>query len=155
MIKNITILFSPSGGCTEAIVNAINNANKKIRVQTYSFTSMPIMNALRAAHKRGVDVRAIIDSKQVSTKMDALKASGAIVRYDCKHAISHNKVMILDDLIVVTGSFNFTYAAEKNNAENVVIIKDKDIAALYSHNWMDHYGHSASSLTKKKIKKRH
>ena len=59
-----------------------------------------------------------------------------------KYAIAHNKVMIIDEEILITGSFNFTKAAEEKNAENLLIIRDKAIASLYIRNWEQHAGHS-------------
>jgi phosphatidylserine/phosphatidylglycerophosphate/cardiolipin synthase-like enzyme len=61
---------------------------------------------------------------------------------DDKHAIAHNKIMIIDKATVITGSFNFTKAAEEKNAENVLIIKDKPLAKVYIENWEKHKGHS-------------
>ena len=53
------------------------------------------------------------------------------VLIDAKHAIAHNKVMIIDGKTVITGSFNFTKAAEEQNAESLVIIKDSSLANKY------------------------
>ena len=61
---------------------------------------------------------------------------------DAAHAIAHNKVMILDDEIVITGSFNFTKAAEERNAENLLIIRSKELAARFLANWRIHQTHS-------------
>ena len=59
-----------------------------------------------------------------------------------KRTITHNKVMVIDGETVITGSFNFTKAAEENNAENLLIIHDKKLASLYAKNWQDHAQHS-------------
>ncbi len=59
-----------------------------------------------------------------------------------KHAVAHNKVLVIDGEIVITGSFNFTKAAEENNAENLIIIHDKKLASLYSKNWHEYAQHS-------------
>jgi phosphatidylserine/phosphatidylglycerophosphate/cardiolipin synthase-like enzyme len=61
---------------------------------------------------------------------------------DAKHAIAHNKVMIMDRNIVATGSFNFTRAAENNNAEKLMIVQSKDLADIYPANWHKHHQHS-------------
>lgn len=61
------------------------------------------------------------------------------------HAIAHNKVMVLDGKTVITGSFNFTKAAEEKSAENVLIVRDKVLARLYRENWEAHRGHSEES----------
>ncbi|MGD0275934.1 MAG: phospholipase D-like domain-containing protein [Syntrophales bacterium] len=61
---------------------------------------------------------------------------------DVMHAIAHNKIMIIDRETVIMGSFNFTKAAEEKNAENVLILKNKELAAIYINNWMKHKDHS-------------
>ena len=61
---------------------------------------------------------------------------------DDKHAIAHNKIMVIDQETVITGSFNFTKAAEDRNAENLLVIRDKDLAAKYIENWKKHAEHS-------------
>jgi phosphatidylserine/phosphatidylglycerophosphate/cardiolipin synthase-like enzyme len=58
-----------------------------------------------------------------------------------KHAIAHNKVMIIDGETVITGSFNFTKAAEGKNAENLLMIHDRKLASLYTKNWQERAGH--------------
>ena len=68
--------------------------------------------------------------------------SGIETLIDDRHAIAHNKVMIIDDEIVITGSYNFTRAAEKSNAENLVIITSPPIAQKYLQNWQKHRSHS-------------
>ena len=61
---------------------------------------------------------------------------------DAKHAIAHNKIIIIDRRIVITGSFNFTRAAEENNAENLLIITSPELAEKYLQNWQTHRDHS-------------
>lgn len=139
------VYFSPPGGCTAAVVDVIGHAKKTVFVQAYSFTSEPIAKALIGAHKRKVRVEVMLDSSQVSTKYspaDLFSHSGIITRIDAAHAIAHNKVMIIDGETVITGSFNFTRAAETKNAENLLVIRDKTLAAKYTKNWKAHQGHS-------------
>ena len=64
------------------------------------------------------------------------------MKIDAQHAIAHNKVMIIDGETVITGSFNFTKAAEENNAENLLVIRDKKLADQYTKNWQEHERHS-------------
>jgi len=139
------VYFSPHGGCTQAIVDNLNWAERYIRVQAYSFTSKPIAEALIAAHKRGVDVKVLLDKSQLrgkGSKLDLLVQAGVPVLIDKKHAIAHNKVMIIDGVTVLTGSFNFTTAAEDKNAENLLVIRDKVVAKKYRNNWNSHSKHS-------------
>ena len=68
--------------------------------------------------------------------------AGIPVKIDAQHAIAHNKVMVIDGETVITGSFNFTKAAEENNAENLLVIRDKKLAERYIENWKEHEKHS-------------
>ena len=139
------VYFSPNGGTTQAIIKEINEAKSEILVQAYSFTSSPIAKALVDANKRGVKVEAILDKSQRKdsyTEATFLTNMKIPTYIDSKHAIAHNKVMVIDKATVITGSFNFTKAAEHNNAENLLIIKSKDLAKLYLDNWGEHREHS-------------
>lgn len=139
------VYFSPRGGCTEAIVDALDKAMSEIFVQAYSFTSKDIAKALVNATKRGVHVEIILDKSNRSKKYSAgdFTAHMGIPTYiDSQHAIAHNKVMVIDRETVITGSFNFTKAAENNNAENLLIIRSKELAKEYIENWERHKGHS-------------
>ena len=139
------VCFSPDGGCTESIVKEINAAKSEILIQAYSFTSAPIAKSLLDAHKRGVKVEAILDKSQRREKYTSatfISNAGIPTYIDDKHAIAHNKIMIIDREIVITGSFNFTKAAEEKNAENLLILKNKDLAKIYLENWEKHKEHS-------------
>jgi phosphatidylserine/phosphatidylglycerophosphate/cardiolipin synthase-like enzyme len=141
----VQVYFSPHGGCTQAIVRTINQAKREILVQAYSFTSKPIAKALVEAHKRGVKTEIILDKSQRREKYSAadFTAHMGIPTYiDAVHGIAHNKVMIIDGKIVITGSFNFTRAAEERNAENLLIIQSQDLAREYTKNWNQHKEHS-------------
>ena len=61
---------------------------------------------------------------------------------DAAHAIAHNKVMVIDSGVVITGSFNFTKSAEERNAENLLVIRSPELAKIYSVNWAEHKKHS-------------
>ncbi|MHB0936926.1 MAG: phospholipase D family nuclease [Armatimonadota bacterium] len=141
------VYFSPDGGCTQAIIDELNGARYTVLVQAYSFTSAPIAKALVAAKKRGVRVEAILDDSNNTAKYSAatfLLHADIPTWIDAKHAIAHNKVMIIDDHTVITGSFNFSKAAEERNAENLLILRDSALAARYTANWQEHRSHSAA-----------
>jgi phosphatidylserine/phosphatidylglycerophosphate/cardiolipin synthase-like enzyme len=61
---------------------------------------------------------------------------------DARHAIAHNKIIIIDKTTTITGSFNFTKAAQERNAENLLIIRSREIAQAYLDNWYIHKEHS-------------
>lgn len=142
---DVQVWFSPSGGCTEAVVNNLNKATNSVLVQAYSFTSAPIAEALVAAHKRHVNVQVILDKSQKTEKYssaDFVAHAGIPTFIDSKHAIAHNKIMVIDSKTILTGSFNFTKAAEQNNAENLLVIQDVKLAYTYTTNWQAHLKHS-------------
>lgn len=122
------VYCSPNGGATEAIVKEIGKAKSDILVQAYSFTSKEIAKALVDAHKRGVHTEIILDKSNRSQKYSAADFTfnmGILTFIDVEHAIAHNKVIVVDKETVVTGSFNFTKAAEEKNAENLLILKSR------------------------------
>jgi len=134
----IQVCFTPGQNCTTEITHAIDIAKQSIFVQAYSFTSAPIAAHLVAAKKRGVKVNVILDKSQ---KTQRYSASRFLVNQhipcwiDYKPTIAHNKIMIIDEKAVITGSFNFTKAAQNKNTENLLIIKDPTLAHLYLKNW--------------------
>jgi phosphatidylserine/phosphatidylglycerophosphate/cardiolipin synthase-like enzyme len=128
------------------VVDALNAAKATVLVQAYSFTSAPIAKALVDAHARGVGVQVILDRRETGTKYssaDFVAHAGIATLIDGAHAIAHNKVMIIDGDTVITGSFNFTTAAERHNAENLLVIHDRALAVRYGENWRAHAAHSA------------
>ena len=138
--------FSPNGGCTDAIVQEIQTAQTQILVQAYTFTSKPIEQALIVAKTKNVSVSVILDHEASQGHNEAgvvLKSAGIVVYTDAQHHIAHNKIIIIDNKTVITGSFNFTFDAENYNAENVLIIKNcPDLVEEYKQNWQNHKNHS-------------
>jgi len=143
---SIRLYFSPNGGGTEAIISEIRNARSEVLVQAYSFTSAPIAKALLDARKRGLKITVILDKSQRTARYssaDFLRNSGILTYIDGKHAIAHNKIMIIDRECVITGSFNFTKAAEEKNAENILVIRgDPGLTSKYIGNFDWHLRHS-------------
>ena len=141
----VEVYFSPHGGCTAAVVRELNAAERTVLVQAYSFTSKDIAAALVQAHKRGVHVEIILDKSQRTERYssaDFVSRAGIPTFIDAKHAIAHNKVMVIDGTAVITGSFNFTKAAEEDHAENLVILRGKALSDQYRDNWQKHLEHS-------------
>jgi phosphatidylserine/phosphatidylglycerophosphate/cardiolipin synthase-like enzyme len=137
--------FSPNGGAEAAIIRGLDDARQSVLAQAYSFTSAPIAKALVAAHRRGVQVEVILDKSQRTERYsgaDFLVNSGVATHIDSAHAIAHNKVMVIDGRVVLTGSFNFTRGAEERNAENLLVVQDGQLAELYARNWRLHLEHA-------------
>jgi phosphatidylserine/phosphatidylglycerophosphate/cardiolipin synthase-like enzyme len=141
----VEIAFSPNGGATELVVKTIESARRTVRVAAYSFTSKPVAQALLEAHKRGIDVRVVMDKSNATARYTAatfLANQGVPVRVDYRYAIMHDKFLIVDGATVETGSFNYTSAAEHHNAENVLVLHDPAMAQRYGLEWDRLWGES-------------
>jgi phosphatidylserine/phosphatidylglycerophosphate/cardiolipin synthase-like enzyme len=146
----IEACFAPQlpGGCdpTESIVTAVNQTHKQVLVQAYEFTSAAIAKSVVDAQKRGLDVCVILDKSNLHEGYSSatfFQHEGVPLLIDSMHAIAHNKIL-LDGETVITGSFNFTKSAETRNAENLLIIHDRALAAQYLQNWKIHAAHSTA-----------
>ncbi len=132
------VCFTPGGACTDLILAELGRARHRVLVQAYSFTSAPIAQALVQAHRRGVEVRVILDRSQLGERYNSgtfLSRAGIPVLVDDPPGIAHNKVMVIDDDEVITGSFNFTRSAQERNAENLLVLRDARLAEAYAANW--------------------
>ncbi|WP_353272841.1 MULTISPECIES: phospholipase D family protein [unclassified Wolbachia] len=141
-----TVCFTPGENCTNLIIDSVDHAKKSVLVQAYQFTSKPIAESLIQAKKRGVEVKIILDKSQIHSKysvVNELFEQGIKIYIDFKPAIAHNKVMIIDNQKIITGSFNFSDAAQKKNAENLLIITgDPPLVEQYIKNWKDRQSQS-------------
>jgi phosphatidylserine/phosphatidylglycerophosphate/cardiolipin synthase-like enzyme len=126
----IEAAFTPGDDVSALIVRRIAKARASVQVQAYLFTDRKLAQALLAAMKRGVEVEIVGDAAQYEAgglpSLGALHRAGARVFLDASHAAAHNKIVIVDAAsdaaTVITGSYNFTQAAQSKNAENVVVI---------------------------------
>ncbi|CAG7589052.1 MAG: phospholipase D family protein [Candidatus Midichloria sp.] len=138
-LDKFNVCFTPPSGCASLVANEIVKAKSSIYLQAYGLTSKPIIHQLVKAHDRGVMVNILLDGGNLSHNNEVaskLQKAGIKVGIDkISSGIAHNKVIIIDNYKVVTGSFNFTTAADTKNAENVLLIEDKDIAQIYLSNW--------------------
>jgi phosphatidylserine/phosphatidylglycerophosphate/cardiolipin synthase-like enzyme len=141
------VYFSPHGGARNAILEAVRGAKQTILVQAYLLYSTRVAGALVRAHQRGVQVHVLLDAAAQPhhppvAAVARLVAAGVPVSLDVRHAWAHDKVIILDGAIVITGSYNWTVAAERNNGENSLVIRDPQLARVYTENWRRHAHHS-------------
>ena len=143
---NIYLFFSPRGSATDAVVDQINQARDTLHIQAYQFTSAPIAEAVVNARKRSVQILVVLDPSQEGERYHVaqfLHNAAIPVYIDRKHAIAHNKIMLIDGRAIITGSFNFTKAAEQSNAENLLVLLDKaDLYAACEKNFQTHLRHS-------------
>jgi phosphatidylserine/phosphatidylglycerophosphate/cardiolipin synthase-like enzyme len=144
-ISEVKVYFSPRGGCQDSLVQELQKARKEILVQAYSFTADPLTYALVDAKKRGVTVEILLDKSHEIERYSDLNIfleQGLNPLIDAEHAIAHNKIVIIDQRVVVTGSYNFTNQAEGENAENMVIFKgNPELIKQYRSNFLAHKSH--------------
>lgn len=132
--RRVLSWFSPDDGVQARLVALIAGAQESIRFLAFSLTSDAIGDALVAAGQRGVHVSGVMDDAQLANdggEFDYLRQNGIDVRADERGTNLHDKVLIIDNAIVVTGSYNFSSNAEFRNDENVLVIYDAQVAELY------------------------
>lgn len=131
----IEVYFSPQDGTLEHILEVVNSANESIYFLAYSFTSDELSDALAERAKSGLTVIGVFDKDQYhsnsGTEFDNLRDEGIQVNLDGNPRLMHHKAIIIDQKIVITGSYNFSNNAEHNNDENTLIIHNLDIATRY------------------------
>ncbi|HUX24217.1 MAG TPA: phospholipase D family protein [Burkholderiales bacterium] len=144
----VQVAFTPWDNAEAMIAGCVRQAKRQILVQAYSFTSRVLAKALVAAKRRGVDVQVMADREQTfsgeASRIPELVRAGIPVMLEVRYQSAHNKVMVIDagsaDAAVITGSYNWTYAAQYKNAENVLILRhNPNIANAYAANWRRHF----------------
>ena len=138
------VYFSPGGGATQAVVEALGRAHHTVLVQSEALTSPQITKARAEADHRGVKVEIILDRRHAkgrSPSADALVREGIAVLIDRMHTTGIN-MMVIDTEVVLTGSFGYTVAAERETVENLLVIHAPALAARYGENWQLHAAHS-------------
>lgn len=130
----ISVYFASEDDVITPIITEINAAQKSVRFMAFSFTQDPPGQALLARSRAGVTVEGVFEktgSETAASELRPLFCAGLDVRQDGYGGIMHHKVFIIDDITVITGSFNFSDNATGSNDENLVIIKDADLAKQY------------------------
>jgi phosphatidylserine/phosphatidylglycerophosphate/cardiolipin synthase-like enzyme len=139
----VEVYFLPDDGVSDRIVELISQAESSISFMAYSFTSDPIGEAMIQRAADGISVRGVIDegraTAETGAEYPAFLEAGLDVRLDGITGLMHNKVIILDGSIVITGSYNFTRSAEEKNDENCIIVHDAAIARQYQQEFENVY----------------
>lgn len=129
-----TAYFSPQGGkaAREALLQAAQEARREILVAAFVLTDKELVDVLKAAHSRGVEVKVLLETRNLrdSREEDLLQA-GVPVRQDGNPYTLHHKVMVLDGEWVVTGSYNFSARAWQVNNENLLVLQSPALAERY------------------------
>jgi phosphatidylserine/phosphatidylglycerophosphate/cardiolipin synthase-like enzyme len=140
----VQVAFTPGDPVDEILIGVIGQARQQVLVQAFSFTHKRIARALVDAHRRGVRVEVLADDRQdrqlEGSVLADLVRNGVTVWLDPRQSSAHNKVMIVDAgtpaAVLVTGSYNFTYSAQRRNAENVLVMRGNvALAGAFVDNW--------------------
>jgi len=129
------VLFFPSQENEAKIIEYLKSAKKSIYVCVFTITNERLCTALLEAHLRGVDVKMITDDEEIKmiSNIRDLSEEGISIRTDdAKNALMHNKFVIIDGHILMTGSYNWTVRATKANQENVVVIENKYLVDTFT-----------------------
>ncbi|MGN6562391.1 MAG: phospholipase D-like domain-containing protein [Thermomicrobiales bacterium] len=126
--------FASEGNVADHVVDTINQSQKSIYFMAFSFTSDKIGKAMIARHNAGVTLEGVFETTGSETKFSEygkMKKDGIPVYQDGNPWVMHHKVIIIDDHIVIFGSFNFSDNADTENDENLLIIDNADIAHAF------------------------
>ena len=131
----IDVYFSPDDGALAGLVPVLESAQESIYFITYSFTSNQLGEIVRQKAEGDIIVEGVMDDEQVrsnqGTEFDPFRQADLDVRLDGIDGLMHHKVFIVDEKIVVMGSYNFSQNAEERNDENLLIIYDPLIAEQF------------------------
>ncbi len=131
------VYFSPDGGAANHLIYWLDRSNKSVCAMIYSFTNDDIAAAFIRAQQRGVDIKISMDQQEHTVKgseYQTLLNNSIPIRVDERSGLMHNKVAVIDGKVVITGSYNWSNAAEERNRENLIIIQDPALAATYQNN---------------------
>ncbi|HCG76386.1 TPA: phospholipase, partial [bacterium] len=122
-----------NGGCEEAIIKRIKKAKKSIYFATFVFTNRKIANAIVKKFNEGIKVKGIMEREGLSPycRYWLFKDIKADVKWDNNFYLLHHKFFIIDDKILITGSYNPTRGAEEKNEENILILESPEICSIY------------------------
>lgn len=130
----VQVLFTPEDKAMSKMIAVVKDAQRSIRFLAFSFTDFPLAQTMIDRANAGVDVRGIFEtfgSNSPNSELKTLWCAGLPVRQDGNSSFLHHKVIIVDESTVMTGSMNYSSNADESNEENVFIVDNAEIAALY------------------------
>jgi len=145
----IEVGFGPENDRVERFVlRCLAEATGSIRLAAYAFSAPRIVDALIDAHKRGVDVKLVVDFRHNieedrkglgRTAPNRLVNAGIAVRTNNLYRTHHDKYSVIDERTVQTASYNYADSAKLNSENAIVVQNDKAVAAQYLAHWNERY----------------
>jgi phosphatidylserine/phosphatidylglycerophosphate/cardiolipin synthase-like enzyme len=126
--------FAPDDNVMSQLISLVSEAQQSIHFMAFSFTDYDLASAMVGRQQAGVELAGIFEARGANTEYSecrTLLAAGADIRLDGNPRTFHHKVVIIDGAVVVMGSFNYSTNATTANDENLLIIHNPEIAALY------------------------
>ena len=130
------VYFSLYDNPQKAIIKNINRAEAFINIAMYIFTDREIALPLIDAQKKGVKVRVYLDRSQIESTYNIsrlLVQKGVKVRISTNNYIMHHKFAVIDNRLLLAGSYNWTFSANNRNDENLMVIDDPEVIARYQN----------------------
>ncbi|MGQ9511409.1 MAG: phospholipase D-like domain-containing protein [Thermaceae bacterium] len=131
-----TAYFSPAGGraAREAILSRIRAAQKEVVIAAFVLTDPEILRALEGARARGVRLKLVLETRNLPHSREERlleNETAGSIRRDANPYTMHYKVMVIDKTWVITGSYNFSNSAWRENNENLLVLRSPDLASRY------------------------
>jgi len=140
------VLFSPGVDIGNALFDILNKAKVKVDLCVFSITDHRLANAILDCYHRGVEVKIITDDQKIfdrGSEIQGMRNKGIDIKIDHSQYHMHNKFGVIDNRIAFTGSFNWTYTAQKHNQENLLITTNHSIVEQFSNEfeklWLEMY----------------
>ncbi len=131
--SGISVYFSLYHNPEEAIIRELEKAKESIHFALFTFTSEKITQTIIGKFAENIEIKGIMEKGQDGpfSRYDSLKRLRVPVRWDRNFYFMHHKFFIIDQKIVITGSFNPTWHANYSNRENLIIIDSPSLASQY------------------------
>lgn len=128
--------FGPEEPMVEQVRAVLDHGRRCIDVAVFTITDDRLADALLSAHGRGVRVRVLTDDDKAHDKgsdVFRLERAGVPVAYDHSPFHFHHKFAVVDERLLLTGSYNWTRGADRDNRENFLVSEEPPLVARYQH----------------------
>ena len=130
------VYFFPNPDNEIYVINMLQTCKNSIDIAIFTMTNIKIANIISSLFNRGIKIRIIADGeccKMQSSNIYSLAALGIDIKTDDSiRYYMHHKFAVIDNSVVITGSFNWTTQAVNHNQENILFLENKNLAKKYS-----------------------
>jgi mitochondrial cardiolipin hydrolase len=126
--------FSPGDHCWTTIVRLLSESRTNVDICVFTITDDRLSEAIVAAHKRGVAVRVVTDDEKATdpgSDVGWFEQEGIPVRVDRTQFHMHHKFAVFDGARLLSGSYNWTRGAARDNDENFIVVSDPRLIGAF------------------------